>query len=778
MLFCRTIASLPNLIRHCKQSLFNFSFSSIMTSSTNHRSNRLIEEKSPYLLQHAYNPIDWYPWGTAAIEKAKQDDKIIFLSVGYSTCHWCHVMEKESFENQSISEIMNRNFINVKVDREERPDVDKTYMEFVQATTGSGGWPMSVWLTPDLKPLVGGTYFPPENVGRRTGFKTILEHIANKWRSDRPSLIRQGDQIAEILSQQASSTASGDTSITAHAIQCSTKCFNYFEGTYDHEYGGFGEAPKFPQASIFEFLLRYYEYRQDANGHENSTSIKMVTETLKYMWNGGIHDHVTQGFHRYSTDQKWHVPHFEKMLYDQAQLALTVSQVFKITKNKFFVDYIRDILTYVERDLSHESGGFYSAEDADSVPLNSTNLDEKREGAFCTWTYHEIQNLLNQPVHNKTNKSITVADVFCEYYTVQQDGNVDPDSDIHGELTGQNVLINFRSKSALADHFKISEASLTDLLEKGRKILFTERLKRPKPHLDSKMITGWNALMASGFFAAASALNDKNLAERGQKCLDFVKDNLYCKETGKLLRCCYLDSEKQISQIENSIEAFSDDYAYLIRALLDAYAFSFDEKLIEFAETLQEKMNELFWNNSNQSNPVGAYYQCSNTSLVPYRLIHDSDGAEPSANSVAILNSINLYNLTHDEKYKKKAEQILAFFGERFKKFPYVLPMGMCGLMAYNVPATQVVIIGEEALEETQKMLKIVRQVFLPFGCAILLNKQSSSYLTTRNEHLKKLVESATDFSIKPTVFVCSGFSCKKPVHLAADLEKILVDKK
>ncbi|KAM7295907.1 spermatogenesis-associated protein 20 isoform X4 [Ixodes scapularis] len=422
--------------------------------------NRLAGEKSPYLLQHANNPVDWYPWGDEAIARAKSEDKPIFLSVGYSTCHWCHVMERESFENADIARLMNEHFVNVKVDREERPDLDRVYMTYIQATSGGGGWPMSVWLTPDLKPIVGGTYFPPDDrYFGRPGFKTLLAAIAEQWRTNRAKLLDQGSRIVEILRQAsdlrssdereagAAASTSGSEAVPRASTVAAT-CFEQLSRSYDEAMGGFGKAPKFPQCVNLNFLLRHAVASQEPG--EAARALEMCVNTLNKMARGGIHDHVAKGFHRYSTDGGWHVPHFEKMLYDQAQLARAYLEAFQATRDPHLAQVARDVLDYVERDLSHQSGGFYSAEDADSLPEASSG--EKKEGAFCVWEEAEVRRLLPEPLPGCPGR--TVADLFCRHFGVEAGGNVDPMQDPHDELKGKNHLYDEDRKSLLRSAYR------------------------------------------------------------------------------------------------------------------------------------------------------------------------------------------------------------------------------------------------------------------------------------------------------------------------------------
>src|SRR5947209_4541955 len=451
--------------------------------------NRLAREKSPYLLQHAHNPVDWYPWGEEAFAKARQENKPIFLSVGYSTCHWCHVMAHESFENEATAAIMNREFVNIKVDREERPDVDRVYMTFVQATTGGGGWPMSVWLTPDLKPFVGGTYFPPEDRYGQPGFKKVLERIATAWKENHDKIVEQGGKIVAALRESQSTAAEGqiDVGILDAAYQ-------QIASSYDPKQGGFGTAPKFPRPVTLNFLARFYA--RDPKSESGNHALEMDLFTLQKMAAGGMHDHLGGGFHRYSVDRYWHVPHFEKMLYDQAQLATAYLDAFQITHDRQYELVARDILDYVARDMTSKEGGFFSAEDADSpVPVTAAYdrrdaapgeldvgahrapLQKNAEGAFYIWPKKEIDAALGD-----------AAEIFDVHYGVQSHGNAPEGSDPQDEFRGKNVLIERHTIAETAKQFKESEDAVRQSLARSREILFAIRVKRPRPHLDDKII--------------------------------------------------------------------------------------------------------------------------------------------------------------------------------------------------------------------------------------------------------------------------------------------------
>src|SRR5437868_9737688 len=442
------------------------------------RANQLANEKSPYLLQHADNPVEWFPWGKEAFEKARRENKPIFLSIGYSTCHWCHVMAHESFEDTATADIMNREFVNIKVDREERPDVDRVYMTFVQATTGGGGWPMSVWLTPDLKPFVGGTYFPPEDRYGQPAFKMVLERIATAWKENHDKIVEQGGKIVDAL-RESQSTSIAEGKIDAAILEAA---YRQIDRSYDAKEGGFGNAPKFPRPVTLNFLTRFYA--RDPKNESGKQALEMTLFTLRKMATGGMHDHLGGGFHRYSVDRYWHVPHFEKMLYDQAQLAVAYLDAFQITRDQKHEAVARDILDYVARDMTSKQGGFFSAEDADSpvvAGIGDPGHSKTAEGAFYVWTKKEIDDALGD-----------LTEVFDFHYGVQAHGNAPEGRDLHDEFRGKNILIERHTIAETAERLKKSEQEIRNSLAKSRQKLFVLRSTRPRPHLDDKIIAAWN----------------------------------------------------------------------------------------------------------------------------------------------------------------------------------------------------------------------------------------------------------------------------------------------
>ncbi|MEP7071582.1 MAG: thioredoxin domain-containing protein, partial [Verrucomicrobiota bacterium] len=625
--------------------------------------NRLAGEKSPYLLQHARNPVDWFAWGDEAFDRARRENKPIFLSIGYSTCHWCHVMAHESFEDEATADIMNEAFVNIKVDREERPDVDRVYMTFVQATTGGGGWPMSVWLTPDLLPFVAGTYFPPEDRYGHPGFKKVLLRIADSWRQNRQRITEQGEKIIGALREATTVSApAGEPDFAA----LSATAYEHLARTFDRREGGFGSAPKFPRPATLNFLTRFHA-RAVATPNESQTTGKkgrvseaepsfgaldMVCHTLRKMAAGGIHDHLGGGFHRYSVDGFWHVPHFEKMLYDQAQLVTAYLDAFQLTHDEYFADVARNILAYVRRDLTAPEGGFYSAEDADS-PLQH-GKSEQAEGAFYVWTKAEIVEVLGQE-----------ADGFCAHYGVEDDGNAPAGADPHGEFTDKNILIQRPRTSKTAARPGRSEEESKRMLADARAKLLARRAERPRPHLDDKVIAAWNGLMISGFARAARILDDSSYLQTAVQAAEFLRRELW---DGTSLARNFRDGR--------GVDGFADDYAFVIQGLLDLYEASFDVAWLKWAGALQAKQDELFLDRKR-----GGYFTTTGKDAsVLLRMKEDNDSAEPAASSIAALNLARLSALRNDPALSQRARETVSAFSAQLGHFPTALPQMLVAL--------------------------------------------------------------------------------------------------
>ncbi|KAJ1348294.1 hypothetical protein KIN20_003561 [Parelaphostrongylus tenuis] len=707
---------LSNLQRLCRKGAI--ACLQISNMSTEKRfTNKLAHEKSPYLLQHRHNPIEWYPWGSEAFSKAKELNRPIFLSVGYSTCHWCHVMEKESFENEEIAQILNSDFISVKVDREERPDVDRLYMSFIQRTTGSGGWPMTVFLTPDLDPITGGTYFPPCDSHGGLGLPSILKLVIDNWKdeSTRATISSQGRMITEALKKDSVHSAG-----QAPPFETVAKTVvQYKASAFDREHGGFGRAPKFPKACDLEFLINHFCWTKDNS--EKELCRHMLNVTLEAMSLGGIHDHIGKGFHRYSVDAEWHVPHFEKMLYDQAQLLGVYSDYCRLFGGEFS-DVVEDIAQYMEECLSHKDGGFYSAEDADSLPTESSL--EKREGAFCVWKMSEVQELLKGLRIGEKD----AIDIVCQYYDIREGGNVSRSKDPHGELEEQNVLRMLRSHEDYARHFEIDSEVLNAGILKTKSILAEARSRRPPPHLDSKMVTAWQGLALTGLAKAAMASSSFDFVGRAIKTVDFIKRFLM-EEGGQLLRCAYRGHDGNVEIPDDPISAFSDDYAMLIQGLLDLYQVVGDLELLKLADTLQHKMDEDFWDVEKES----GYYIGSGHGDVKVRVMEDQDGAEPCTNSVAVGNLIRLYEYFDTTEYKRKAEKIIEACSSRLSR----------GMKLPNC---------SDAKIQSHYICNIL--------ILFLDTSIDNSFITERCSVYKDMLSVE-----RPTGFICADFTCGPPIN-------------
>ena len=674
--------------------------------------NHLISEKSPYLQQHAHNPVDWYPWGEAAFEKSRAEDKPIFLSIGYSTCHWCHVMERESFESEELAALLNRWFVPVKVDREERPDVDRIYMTFVQASTGSGGWPMSVFLTPDLKPFFGGTYFAPDNRYGRPGFGAILQRIAEAWRNERGRIEQSS---ADVIAQLAQYASAGGPSAGIPDKTALDSAYQQFRRMFDSTHGGFGSAPKFPRPVVFNFLLRYYA--RSPKQEPGREALDMTLETLRAMANGGMHDQLGGGFHRYSVDERWFVPHFEKMLYDQAQLAVSYLEAFQITRDPFYAKIARSTLDYVLRDMTHPEGGFYSAEDADSV-IDPANPKEKGEGAFYVWSAEELEHYPS----------------FASVYGVRPKGNVSEDP--HGEFTEKNIL---HLQESLDDD-KESE------LQPIKSALLAIRSKRVRPHLDDKILTAWNGLMISAFAKAAQILDDPRYLAAAQRAASFILTRMYDATPGVLQRR-YRDGDAAIA-------GFLDDYAFFIGALLDLYEADFDARHMATAMQLAGKMRELFEDHSD-----GGFFSTAvgDSSLV-LRMKDDYDGAEPSGNAVALLDLLRLAHFTDRADYRDAAERTLRALGPKIVQQSVAVPQMLVGLDYYLSPRREVVLAGDSG-----EFLRHIRARFLPH--TITLRVDAAFFSGAANMRM---------LDGKATAYVCENYVCQLPTNQLVKFDELL----
>ncbi|OGR16013.1 MAG: hypothetical protein A2X81_05760 [Desulfobacterales bacterium GWB2_56_26] len=597
--------------------------------------NRLIAEKSPYLLQHAGNPVDWYPWGEEAFARARQEDKPIFLSIGYSTCHWCHVMAHESFEDPEIAELLNKWFVSIKVDREERPDIDQMYMAATHVLSGAGGWPMSVFLTHDGSPFYAGTYFPPQSAHQRPGFADLLKALNDAWQERRMDIERAAIQVVAQLAREDKTTAT----IPADAPQ---RCFDLLAGSYDAKHGGFGQAPKFPRPAVFTFLID----RHRRSGKEEAKSIAL--HSLRKMADGGMYDQLGGGFHRYSVDDRWFVPHFEKMLYDQGQLAGVYLDAFVLSGDRQFARVAEETFAYLLRDMQHPAGGFYAAEDADSV--NPYAPTEHSEGAFYLWTEEEIRSRL----------APDTAELFCFTHGIEKGGNVDHDP--HGEFTGRNILHRVHSDLEAAKRFDMPPAEVEAQLTAAKLALLQARRTRIRPHLDDKIVTGWNGLLLGALARGSRILQDPSLLKAAGRTADFIEENLYNPASRTLMRR-YRDGEAGLAgQLV--------DYAFLVSGLLDLYQATHEPQWLRWSETLTEEQINLFWHDSG-----GYFYDSAADASLKVRLREVYDGAEPAGNSVAAHNLLRLARLRDRDDWHQLALRLMDSFAETVAHYPPSLPL-------------------------------------------------------------------------------------------------------
>ena len=689
--------------------------------------NRLVDEKSPYLQQHAHNPVDWYPWGAEAFEKARREDKPIFLSIGYSTCHWCHVMEHESFENESIAELMNRWFVAVKVDREERPDIDRIYMSYVQATTGGGGWPMSVWLTPDLKPFVGGTYFPPDNRYGRAGFPVILERVAEAWKQDRARILESSADVMEQLRRESEKASGGFERIDVAVMD---SAFQQFRRSFDSQRGGFGGAPKFPRPSVHNFLLRYWKRTA------NDEALDMVATTLIAMEKGGMNDQLGGGFHRYSVDEYWFVPHFEKMLYDQAQLVISYLETFQITHNDAIESAARRTLDYILRDMTAPEGAFWSAEDADSA-IDASNPKKKSEGFFYIWSWQEVHDVLGQD-H---------ADWFAFRYGMERTGNVR--NDPHQEFTGRNILFQSHTIAETAEHFNRDVAEIGAALASAERVLFELRAKRVRPHLDDKVLTSWNGLMISALAKAAAILNEPRYLAAAKRAADFILTMLR-RPDGTLLR--------RYRAGDAGIDGMLDDYACFTQALLDLYEASFDFRYLADAIAITDKQREFL-----EDKESGGFFSSSQpdaSSLM--RMKDDYDGAEPSGNSVALMNLLRLHRITGRNDFETSARKLIMAFQQRVAAAPFGMPQMLCAAEFDLAPPREIVVAGPADTE----MVRMLWRDFDPHRILLHAAPELTPY--------QPAIADMPTKDANTTVYICENFTCNAPVFAPDDLARLL----
>ena len=686
--------------------------------------NRLGLEKSPYLLQHADNPVDWYPWGEEAFEKAERENKPVFLSIGYSACHWCHVMEYESFEDPVVGKLMNDAFVSIKVDREERPDIDMVYMSVCQIMTGSGGWPLNVILTPDKSPFFAATYIPRETRFGRVGLLDLIPGIREAWTKQQKEVRQAAGRIIQALQGSASGTSEGN--LDASVLQ---EAFQHFSDNFDEEQGGFNEAPKFPLPHNLSFLLRYWKRSGDVR------ALDMVETTLQAMRRGGIYDQVGFGIHRYSTDSKWLVPHFEKMLYDQALLVIACLEAFQATGKEEYSRTAREVLDYVLRDMTAPGGGFYSAEDADS---------EGEEGKFYLWTVEEVREALSEEE----------ADLALRVFGIIREGNFRAES---GRLSGHNILHMTGPLEEIADRMGMPPSSLAEKLEIVRRQLWESREKRVHPLKDDKILTDWNGLMIAAMARAASVLNEVRYERPAREAADFILGRMRSDE-GRLLH--------RFRGGQAALTANLDDYAFLVYGLLELYEAVFEVGYLKAAAALNLEMIEHFEDLSSG----GFFFSADDSEKLLVRQKEIYDGAIPSGNSVAMLNLLRLGRITGDTGLEERAAETGKAFQSAVNRMPSAHSQLLAALDFALGPSLEIVISGDGQEEGIRQMLDIIRSRFIPNKIVILRREGWRSEL----DRIAPWTGNLSALDGKPTAYVCRGFRCELPAASAGGLLQLI----
>jgi len=676
--------------------------------------NRLIQEKSPYLLQHADNPVDWYPWGADAFTQAQSENKPIFLSIGYSTCHWCHVMAHESFEDLKVGKLMNETFVSIKVDREERPDIDAVYMKVCQMMTGSGGWPLTIIMTPDKEPFFAATYIPRESRFGLIGMLDLIPRIKELWSTRQTEVLDSASQITGALRQASSDISNEELSESMLHLT-----YEQLASRFDQENGGFSIAPKFATPHNLLFLLRYWARTG------NKQSLHMVEKTLQAMRSGGIYDHIGFGFHRYSTDTQWLVPHFEKMLYDQAMLAMAYTEAYQVTGKEEYAQTAHEIFAYILRDMTAPDGGFYSAEDADT---------DGEEGKSYLWTHQEIAQVL----------SVEEANLASIVFSIKKDGNF---SETDGRENISNILHLAETLEELATNLNISVYELKKNLEKIRKKLFTYREKRVHPHKDDKILTDWNGLMAAALSKGAQVLNEPHYASAAKRAIDFALNNMLTSD-GRLLH--------RFRDGQAALPAYVDDYAFFIYGLLELYETSFDSRYLERALALNGDLIDHFWDDDEG----GFYFTADDSESLLIRQKEIYDGAIPSGNSVAMLNLLRLARITGNHDFEEKAARIGRAFAASIRQAPFAYTQLMVALDFVIGPCYEVVIVGDPQSNDTGEMLDAIRRRFIPNKVVILRQIEQES---PEIENIAPFTKNLTSIDGRATAYVCLNYHCKRP---------------
>ncbi|MDP8257940.1 MAG: thioredoxin domain-containing protein [Candidatus Aadella gelida] len=701
--------------------------------------NRLIKESSPYLQEHAHDPVDWYPWGEEAFSKAKREDKPIFLSIGYSACHWCHVMRRESFSDEKVAKILNEHFVPVKVDREERPDIDNLYMNAVTAMTGSGGWPLTVFITADGKPFYGGTYFPVKDTYGLPGMTNLLTSVIEAWKNKRDDLVRSSELLLETISGKGEEPGEEKKDISEKDLKELLKvAYSNLIKKMDTRYGGIGEAPKFPMAYSVSFLLRYWKRTG------SKEALKLAEKTLSEIAKGGITDQIGGGVHRYSTDRQWKIPHFEKMLYDQALLSRAYVEMYQVTGKKEYSVWARDILDYVMRELKSPSGGFYSSEDADSIYGDDA---KEEEGAYYLWNKEEIIRILGADK----------GEMFSYRFGIEDAGNAMDNT--NGEFKGKNVLHVAKDMDAVATRFKKDEDKINEELAASKNILGQERTKREHPRKDDKVLTDWNGLMISSLATGGRVLDEGRYIKAGEEAAVFLLENLVTEE-GKVLH--------RYRNGESGIDGMIEDYAFLVQALLDLYETTFNVRYLKEAKSLTDKMIDLFWDDASG----GFFFVSDEAEKLVFRNKEVYDGAVPSGNSVAVMDLARIAGFTTDEKYIKKAREVLKAFSGVLTRSPENYLEMMNSIDFVLGPDREIAVVQGEDGPLTGELLTEIHETYLPNKTLVLIPREEKE-----REDLENLVPWIAGKVSKEgisTVYVCRDRKCDRPVSEPVKLKEML----
>lgn len=694
--------------------------------------NKLLNEKSPYLLQHSNNPVNWYAWNEESLQLSKEENKPIFLSVGYSTCYWCHVMERESFENEAIADLLNKYFINIKVDREERPDLDRVYMTALQSMIGSGGWPMNMFLTPDLKPFYGATYIPPKAKYGRAGFEDIIEQIQNLWTTKRQEIITSSEKIFDLLNTRISQKSNLNINFDNAIFE---KSFDTIKNIFDYDNGGFGIGNKFPRPVILNYLLSLY------SRFGFTEALDIVTFTAKKMCEGGIYDHLGGGFHRYAVDVYWRVPHFEKMLYDQAQIANLLFDLYSLTGKKYFLNFAEETLNYVHNNLTDSTGGFYSAEDAESA-IEESIPNYKEEGFYYTWEKTQIDDILGK----------TESAIFNYAYGIKHEGNTI--SDPHNIFKNKNVIHFANDIYDTAKAFNKSPDEIENILLNCRNILLEKRNKRPKPHLDDKLLTSWNSLMISAFAKGYNITRNEKYKDIAIKCSGFISEKMWDDKKNILYRR-YRDGEVKYS-------GTLDDYAFYIKSLIDLYESTFYIEYLEKALNITNVIINKFLDKVN----YGFFDAEPDVKDVILKTKDIYDGAEPSGNSIMLENLLRLEYISGKKGFSEITEKSLNYFYPETENLPFSSPQMLNNYLSNTSAPKEIIFTGDLKDKKLAEMIEYIHGKFIPFKIIVYANKETEKYTALIKNIIKNYNETK--------VYVCENEACKLPVDNLDNLKKLL----